>query len=116
TDPPNPDANSAPLPSWRSAVLTAASAGFCSILRAITRYGSSVVSPVRWCLVGDELPHLPAQPRQHDAFDGREVARFELHAVAGAECRARDIAEQGKWVAILSNASAITISDSINYR
>ena len=46
-------------------------------------------------LVGDELPGLAGQRRQHDTLDGGEVAGFELHAFAGTERRARHVPEQG---------------------
>ena len=60
-----------PLPSWRSASVISASAGFCSILRAMTRYGSSVcVAGLLVGLIGDELPasRRPARPARRSRW------------------------------------------------
>ena len=63
-----------------------------------------------------QLPKLVGEPGQHHGFDGREVARLQLHAGAGAQCSTRDVAKQRQRIAEGGDAGAIACPDAVDHR
>ena len=57
--------------------------------------------------IGVELPGLARQPGQHAAFDRAVVEDQELMAGGGAQCAARQAADQGERIAVLRQTGAI---------
>ena len=83
----------APLPSCRSAARSRRPPAFAASCGRSHGMARSSCRRFAEGLIGDELPLLPGQPRQHHALDRGEVAGLELHAFAGTERCAGDVAE-----------------------